>query len=107
MHDGRGQLDMTHALPAHTTVRHLHAATVANHAFVLHATVLTARAFPVLFRAKNALAEKAVLLRAVRAIVDRFRLLHFAERPAADIVRPGQADLDRRVVVNPIVTGGV
>src|SRR3954470_10312997 len=107
MHDGRGQLDMTHALPAHTTVRHLHAATVANHAFVLHATVLTARAFPILFRAKNALTEKAVLLRAIRAVINRFRLLHFTERPTADVVRPGQTDLHRRVVVNPVVAGGV
>ena len=65
--------------------------------------VLAARAFPVLFRAKDALAEQAVLFRTVGAIVDRLGLLHLAERPATDVVRPGQTDLYRRIIVNPIV----
>ena len=103
MHDRRGQLDMAHPLAAHAAMRDLDAAAVADHPLVLHAAILAAGAFPVLFRAKDALAEQAVLFRTVGAVVDRFGLFHFAERPTADVVRPGQADLDRRVVVDPIV----
>ena len=103
VHDRRGQLDVAHPLAADAAVRDLDAAAVADHALVFHAAVLAAGAFPVLFRAEDPLAEQAVLFRTVGAVVDRLGLLDFAERPAADVVRPGQADLDRRVVVDPIV----
>ena len=43
---------------------------------------------------EDARAEQAVTLRLERAIVDRFRLLDFAEGPAADLVRRSDADLD-------------
>ncbi len=84
-------------------MRHLDAAAVADHALVLHAAVLAAGAFPVLFRAEDALAEQTVLFRAVGAVVDRLGLLDLAERPGADIVRAGQADAHRAVVVDAIV----
>ncbi len=103
MHDRRGELDMAHPLAADAAVRDLHAAAVADHALVLHAAVLAAGALPVLFGSEDALAEQAVLFWAVGAVVDRLRLLHFAERPTADVVGAGQADLDRRVIVDPIV----
>jgi hypothetical protein len=101
--DRSGQLDVPHPLAAHAAMRDLDAATVADHALILHTAILAAGAFPVLFWAKDPLAKQPVLLWAVGAVVDRFWLLHFAERPAADVVRPGQADLDRSVIVNPIV----
>src|SRR5690606_1219580 len=84
-------------------MRDLDAATIADHALVLHAAILAAGAFPVFFRAKDALAEQPVTLGAIGAIVDRFRLFHFAERPATNIVRPSEADFHSRVVVNAIV----
>ncbi len=95
VNDGRGQFDVPHALAANAAVRDFDAAAIADHPLVLHAAVLAAGALPVLFRAEDTLAEQAVLFRTVRAVVDRFRLLHFAERPAADIVRARQADLAR------------
>src|SRR5262249_7777046 len=103
MDDGRGQLDVAHALAAHPAVRDLDAAAVADHALVLHAAVLAAGAFPVLFRPEDALAEEAVLLRAVRAVIDGLRLLDLAERPAADVMGTGQADADRAVVINAVI----
>src|SRR5690606_39781003 len=39
--------------------------------------------------------EQAVTLRLESAVVDGFRLLHFAEGPRTDQVRRGQRDLDR------------
>ena len=101
--DRRGQFDVAHPLAADAAVRHLDAAAVADHALVFHAAVLAAGAFPVLFRAEDALAEQTVFFRPVGAVVDRFRLLHLAERPTANIVRSGEADLDRCVIVDPIV----
>src|SRR5690606_37138229 len=96
--------NVAHALTADARVRHFHAAAVADHALVLHAAVLAASALPVLFRAKDAFAEQTVFFRPVRAVVDRLGLLHFAERPTADVVRTGEADFDRGVVVNAIVS---
>src|SRR5262245_35431752 len=84
---------------------HLDAAAVADHALVLHAAVLAAGAFPVFFRAENALAEQAVLFRTVGAVVDGLRPFDFTEGPAADVVRARQADANRAVVINAIVGG--
>src|SRR5262249_59698634 len=97
------QLDVAHALAADAAVRDLDAAAVAHHALVLHAAVLAAGALPVLLRPEDALAEEAVLLRAVGAVVDGLRLLDLAERPRADVGRAGQADPHRAVVVDPVV----
>ena len=101
--DRRGQVDMAHALAADAAVRDLHAATVADDALVLRALVLAARAFPVALGPEDALAEQAVLFGAVRAVVDGLRLLHFAEGPRTNIVRAGELNPDRTVIVNAIV----
>src|SRR5262249_47402747 len=90
---------------AHAAVRDLDAAAVADHALVLHAAVLAAGAFPVLFGAENALAEQAVLLRPVRAVIDRLGLLDLAEGPGTDVVRAGKADAHGPVVVDAVVGG--
>src|SRR5207249_5484067 len=92
VHDRGGQLDVPHALAADAAVRHLDAAAVTDHALVFHAAVLAASALPVFFRPEDALAEQAVLLRAVGAVVDGLGLLDLAERPAANVVGAGQAD---------------
>ena len=90
--DRGGQLDVAHALAAHLGLRHLDAALLADDAAVLHALVLAAQALVVLDRAEDLGAEQAVALRLERAVVDRFRLLHFAERPRPDHVRRSQRD---------------
>ena len=105
VHDGRGELDVAHPLAADPAVRDLDAATVADHALVLHPAVLAAGAFPVLFRSEDALAEQAVAFRTVSAVVDRLGLFHLAERPTADVLRAGQSDFDGRVFVDAIVIG--
>src|SRR5262249_776454 len=104
--DGRrGQLDVAHAFAADAAVRHLDAAAVADHAFVFHAAVLAAGAFPVLLRPKNTLTKQPVFFRPVGAIVDGLRLLDLAEGPTADVMRAGQADAHSPVVVDAVVTG--
>ena len=81
-----GELDVAHSFTANARVSDFNATAIANHAFVLHAAVLTTSTLPVLFRAENSLAEQTVFFRSVRTVVDRFRLLHFAHRPTADVV---------------------
>ena len=91
---GLGELDVAHALAAHLRQRHLDAALLADHAAVLQALVLAAQALVVLDRSEDLGAEKTVPLRLERAVVDRLRLLDFAERPRTDLVGRGDADLD-------------
>ena len=99
----RRQFDMPHPLAADARVGDLDAAAIADHALVFHAAILAAGAFPVLFRAEDAFAEQAVLFGPVGAVVDRFGLLHLAEGPAPDVVRACQTDLDRGIIIDPIV----
>src|SRR5262249_44570335 len=101
--DRGGQLNVAHALAADARVGDLDAAAVANHALVFHAAVLASVVLPGLFRPEDSLAEQSVLFRAVGAVVDRFGFLDFAEGPAADVVRAGQADPHRPVVVDTVV----
>ena len=103
VHDRGGQVDVAHALAADAAVRDLHAATVADDALVFRALVLAAGAFPVALGAEDALAEEAVLFGAVGAVVDGLRLLHFAEGPRTNVVRAGELNANRTVVVNAIV----
>ncbi len=79
MHHRGGKLDMAHPLAAHAAVSDLHAAAVADHPLVFHPAILAAGTFPVFLRAKDALAEEAVLFGTVSAVVDRLGLLDFAE----------------------------
>ena len=78
MGHGHHQLDMTHALAAHFLLGDFHTAAVAHDPFVADALVLSAMALVVLYRTENALAEQAVALGLVGAVVDGFGLEHFA-----------------------------
>ena len=74
------QLDVTHALAAHFLLGHFHTAAVAHDALVTDALVLAAMALIVLHRTENALAEEAVALGLVGAVVDGLRFQHLAAR---------------------------
>ncbi len=95
VHHGRGQSDVPHARPAHRRVRDLDAAAVAHDALVLDALVLPAEALPVPLGTEDALAEQAVLLGTVSAVVDGLGLRHLAVRPREYVVGRSQADVDR------------
>ena len=92
--DGRGELDMAHAVAAHLLHRHFDAAFFADDALVLHALVLAAQAFVVLHRAEDAGAEQPVPLRLEGAVVDRLGLFDLAVAPAQDLIRAGQRNFD-------------
>ncbi len=92
--DGRGQVDVAHALAAHLRARDLHAAALAHDALVADALVLAAVALPVLRGTEDALAEEPVLLGLERAVVDGLRLGDLAGAPAADLLGGREGDLD-------------
>ena len=91
VHDGRGQLDVAHAVATHLRPRDLDAAALADDALEAHPLVLAAVALPVLGRPEDLLAEEAVLLGAQRPVVDRLGLLDLAVGPSPDGVARGQA----------------
>ena len=93
--DRARELDVAHPLAAHLGERDFDAALLADHAAVLQALVLAAQALVVLDRPEDLRAEEAVALGLERPVVDRLRLLDFAVRPRADLLRRGEADLDR------------
>src|SRR5262249_5566891 len=103
VYDRSCELDMPHPLAPYARMRHLDAAAVADHSLVFHPAVLAAGTFPVFFRPEDPLAEQAVFLGTVSPIIDCFRLLHLPERPASDVIRARQPDLDRTIVVYSIV----
>src|SRR4029078_364172 len=73
--DGRGQLDVAHAVAADLGTRDLHAAALTDDALEPDALVLAAVALPVPGGTEDALAEQAVLLRLPGPVVDGLRLL--------------------------------
>jgi hypothetical protein len=88
------KLDMAHPLATDLRDGDLHAALFADDALIFHPLVLAAQAFVILDRTEDARAEQAVTLRLERAIVDGLGLLDLAERPGADALGGGDADLD-------------
>src|SRR5262245_16326887 len=68
---------------------------VAVRSAVLHALVLAAEALPVGDRAEDLRAEQPVAFRLERAVVDRLRLRHLAERPRHDLFWRGKRDPNR------------
>ena len=92
--DRRGQLDVTHPLPAHLGPGDLDAAALADDALEPDPLVLAAVALPVPGRTEDLLAEEPVLLRLERAVVDRLGLLDLAVRPLPDVLAGRQADTE-------------
>ena len=71
------QFDVPHALPAYFFLGYLNPTAIADNAFVADTLILTAVAFPVLYRPENTLAKQAAHLRLVGTVVDGFRLGYF------------------------------
>src|SRR6266851_7115090 len=94
MGDGRGQLDMAHAVAPHLRQGDLDAAFLADDAAILHALVLAAQALVVLDRPEDPGAEQPVPLRLEGAVVDRLGLLDLAVGPGTDALRAGDRDAD-------------
>ena len=91
---GHHQLDVAHALAAHFLLGNLHTAAVTHDTLVADTLVLAAVALVVLHRAEDALAEEAVALGLVGAVVDGLGLEHLAARLLQNLLRRSEADGD-------------
>jgi len=100
--DRHGQFNMTHAFAAHARESDLDTATVANHATMLDALILSAGAFPILHWTENALAKEATLLGLERPVIYGLRVLHFALGPGANRFRGSHRDGDVFDLINLI-----
>ena len=80
VHNRRSEVDLTHALVAHATMRDLDAAAVANDALVF-----AAGALEVALRSKDALAEQTDVRGTVGSVVNGLWLLDFATTPTANV----------------------
>ena len=94
--DGRGQLDMAHALAPDARQRDFDRALLADDALVLHPLVLAAQALVVLDRPEDARAEQAVALGLEGTVVDGLRLLDLAVGPGQNLL--GRCDRDPDLV---------
>ena len=77
MDDRHNEVDVAHSLTADFLFGDFYTTAITNDAFVANALVFATVTLVVLDRAKNALAEKAITFRLVRAIVDGLRLQYF------------------------------
>jgi hypothetical protein len=87
--------DVPHPLAADLGLDHLDAALLTHDPAVLHALVLAANALVVFDGAEDLGAEQAVAFGLERSVVDRLRLLDFAERPTANLLRRRNGDPER------------
>ena len=90
------QLNVAATLATHLLFRDQNTATVAHNASVTDALVLTAIALVILGRTEDALAEKAITLRLIGAVVNRFGFQHFAIRILQDFFGGSQSDSNLR-----------
>src|SRR5690606_26945880 len=87
---------MAHAFAANARQRDFNATLFADNALELHALILAAQAFIVLYWTKNARAEETVTFRLKRAVIDSFRFLDLAVRPAQNLF--GARDRDFHLI---------
>ena len=92
---GRRQFDVAHALATHFGQGNFDAALFTDHATMLEALIFSAQTFVVFDRPEYLGAKQPVALRFERAIVNGFRLFHFAVGPRTDLFGRSQTDLDR------------
>ena len=86
MRNRGGQVDVTHALATLARGRDHDPTLVTNNAHVLLPTVLATGALIVTLRAKDPLAEQAVLFRAEGAVVDGLGLLDLAKGRRTEVL---------------------
>src|SRR5438874_827920 len=96
VYDRNGKGNMPESFAAHGFSRDFDPATIADNAFVTNALILAAKAFPIAGRSEDLLAKKAVFLRAVRTVIDRFRFRHFAMTAGEDAIVARKRDRDLR-----------
>ena len=96
---GHNELDVSAALTAYLLLSYLNTASVADNALVADTLVLAAGALIIACRTEDALAEQAVALGLVGAVVDGLRLGNLTIRIFQDLLRRGKTDGNLREII--------
>ena len=96
---GSGKLDMSHSFAPYFSAGDFDAASFAGDALVTDTLILSAVAFPVLHRSKDAFAEKSVLFGLLRSVVYGFGLGYLALGKFPDFFGGSYADFDRTEII--------
>ena len=91
----RGQLDVAHPFAADLGLDYLNAALFTDDAAVFHPLIFAAVTFVVLGRSEYLGAKKTVPLRFKGSVIDSLGFFDLPVRPAPDLLRGGQGNLDR------------
>src|SRR5215475_15642455 len=86
---------MAQPFTSYLRLDHLHTAFFTDDPAVFHPLVFPTIALPIFDWTKDLGAKQAVTLRLKCPVINRFRLLNFAMRPGADLVRRGNRDANR------------
>ena len=89
---------MSHPLPADLGLDDFHPAFLADDASMFHPLVFTAIALIIFRRAEDLRAEKPVLLRFERPVVNGLRLFHLSVGPRFNLFWGGDGNPDRIIV---------
>ena len=92
------ELDVSLTLTTYFLLCHLHTTTVADNPFIADALVFTAGALIVFCRTEDALAEQAVTLRLVGAVVDCLRLGNLTIRIFLNLLRRSETNGNLREI---------
>jgi len=92
--DGHGQLDVAETLAPHLALGDFHTTFVTDHPAETDTFVFSAVALPVLHRTEDTFAEKTVLFRLERPVVDGLGLRHLTIAPIPDHFRGSELDHD-------------
>ena len=104
MRHGCSELDVTHTLATNLLSGYLDTALLTDLALEADSLILTAKTFPVLRRAKDALAEETVALGFESTVVYSLGLGDLTVRPRTDHLGRGKTDLYRikRIIIHTL-----
>src|SRR5712691_5391793 len=86
---------MAQAFTSYLRLDHLNTALLTDDPAVFHALVFPTIALPIFDWTKDFGAKQAITLWLKCPVINRFRLLHFAMRPRADLLRRGNRNANR------------
>ncbi len=92
MRHRNNQLNVSHTLTTHFFFSYFYPATIADNAFITDTFVLTAVAFPVLYRPEDALTKQSVALWFICPVIDGFGFQYFTARTLENHFRRSETD---------------
>src|SRR3989338_4600857 len=81
MGDGSGEFNVPHAFSSHDRTSNFHTTLITDNPFISYPAIFSAVTLPILGGTENTFIKKAIFLRFLRTIIDRFRFSYLSVRP--------------------------